>query len=129
MSDAVNHPSHYTDGKYEVIEFIENWGLGFHLGNAVKYISRAGKKEPEKTIQDLEKAIWYIKRAKTYGANCMSVNHHIMLTEYCKDKKLPDALTRAMIHMIAGCFQSAVDEIESYIVQLRNDNKGGVYCG
>lgn len=58
----VNHPKHYNDGKIEVIEFIEDKKLGFHLGNAVKYIARAGKKDPSKTIQDLEKAIWYIKR-------------------------------------------------------------------
>ena len=58
----VNHPSHYNDGKIEVIEFIEDKKLGFHLGNAVKYIARAGKKDPNKTIQDLEKAIWYINR-------------------------------------------------------------------
>jgi hypothetical protein len=60
--DAVNHPSHYNTGKIEVIEFLEDQQLGFHLGNAVKYISRAGKKNPEKTIEDLEKAIWYLRR-------------------------------------------------------------------
>ena len=62
MSDAVNHPEHYTDGKIEVIDFIEDKKLGYHLGNAVKYISRAGKKDPEKEIEDLEKAVWYIQR-------------------------------------------------------------------
>lgn len=60
--DPVNKPRHYTDGKIEVIDFIEDKKLGFHLGNAVKYIARAGKKDPDKTIQDLEKAQWYIKR-------------------------------------------------------------------
>lgn len=60
--DNVNHPSHYTDGKIEVIDFIEDKHLGFHLGNAIKYIARAGKKDPTKTKEDLEKAIWYIKR-------------------------------------------------------------------
>ena len=61
-NDAVNHPSHYTDGKIEVIEYIEDKKLGYHLGNAVKYISRAGKKDPSKTIEDLEKAMWCINR-------------------------------------------------------------------
>lgn len=60
--DPVNHPSHYTDGKIEVIDYIEDKQLGFHLGNAVKYISRAGKKDPDKEIEDLEKAVWYIQR-------------------------------------------------------------------
>lgn len=60
--DAVNHPSHYNTGSIEVIDFIEDAGLGFSLGNAVKYIARAGKKDPSKTAEDLEKAKWYIDR-------------------------------------------------------------------
>lgn len=62
VSDAVRHPKHYNHGKIEVIEFIEDQKLGFHLGNAVKYISRAGKKDVTKTTEDLKKAIWYIER-------------------------------------------------------------------
>lgn len=62
MSDNVNHPSHYTDGNIEVIDFIEDKKLGYHLGNAVKYISRAGKKDPDKYIEDLQKAVWYLNR-------------------------------------------------------------------
>ena len=60
--DPVNHPSHYTSGKIEVIDFIEDQHLPMHLGNAVKYICRAGKKDPAKTKEDLEKAIWYMRR-------------------------------------------------------------------
>ena len=60
--DLVNHPPHYNQGKIEVIEFIEDQQLGFHKGNAVKYVCRAGKKDPTKYVQDLEKAIWYLKR-------------------------------------------------------------------
>ncbi len=68
MKDSVNHPSHYTDGKIEVIDFIEDKKLGFCLGNAIKYIARAGKKksammdDKQKEIEDLEKAAWYINR-------------------------------------------------------------------
>lgn len=62
MNDPVNHPSHYTDGKIEVIDYIEDKQMGYHLGNAIKYISRAGKKDPSKTIEDLRKAVWYINR-------------------------------------------------------------------
>ena len=62
MNDIVNHPSHYTDGKIEVIEFIEDKNLNYHKGNAIKYICRAGKKDPQKEIEDLQKAIWYINR-------------------------------------------------------------------
>lgn len=60
--DSVNHPSHYNSGKIEVIEALEDWGLNFHRANAVKYIARAGKKDPSKEVEDLEKAIWYLKR-------------------------------------------------------------------
>jgi hypothetical protein len=64
MSEQVNHPPHYggNDNPYEAIKVIEAWNLGFCLGNAIKYISRAGKKDPDKTKQDLEKAKWYIER-------------------------------------------------------------------
>lgn len=58
--DSVNHPSHYNKGKIEVIDFISDQKLNFARGNAVKYVCRAGSKDPEKEIQDLEKAVWYI---------------------------------------------------------------------
>lgn len=61
-NSTINHPSHYASGRIEVIEAIEDWGLGFHLGNTVKYVARAGKKDPSKEIEDLEKAKWYLKR-------------------------------------------------------------------
>lgn len=61
MNDPVNHPSHYTRFKgIEVIQLTEQ--LNFCRGNAVKYIARAGAKDPASEIQDLEKAIWYIQR-------------------------------------------------------------------
>jgi len=62
MDDPVNHPSHYTSGKIEVIDFIEDQKFPYHLGNACKYLCRAGKKNPEKTTEDLRKAVWYINR-------------------------------------------------------------------
>ena len=62
MSDQVNSPKHYTSGKIEVIDFIEDKGLGFHLGNVVKYVARAGKKDPDKVLEDLQKARWYLSR-------------------------------------------------------------------
>ena len=64
--EQVNHPTHYggEDNLYEAIKVIDAWGLGFSLGNTVKYISRAGKKDPNKELEDLNKASWYL-------------NHHI----------------------------------------------------
>ena len=60
-TDLVNHPAHYTAGGIETIDFIEAKDLNFRLGNAVKYITRAGKKDSD-PVQDLEKAAWYLKR-------------------------------------------------------------------
>lgn len=63
QNDSVNHPSHYTDGKIEVIDFIEDKKLGYHLGNACKYITRCRlKNDGRDKVQDLRKAIWYIER-------------------------------------------------------------------
>jgi len=60
-TDLVNHPGHYqTENGLEAIDVIESFDLNFHLGNAVKYILRAGKKDSY--IQDLEKAVWYLER-------------------------------------------------------------------
>ena len=61
-SEVVNHPSHYggENNPYKAIKVIEAHNLGFNLGNAVKYILRAGKKGNAK--EDLEKAVWYLKR-------------------------------------------------------------------
>jgi hypothetical protein len=61
--DMVNHPPHYTMGKIEVIDAIEDWKLDFHLGNAVKYIARSKHKGSELT--DLRKSLWYLQRKIT----------------------------------------------------------------
>jgi hypothetical protein len=61
--DPVNHPPHYKSGGIETIDFIEAKGLGYHLGNVVKYISRAGLKGTNSGLEDLKKARWYLDRA------------------------------------------------------------------
>ena len=60
--EAINHPSHYADGKIEVIDFIDDKKLNFNLGNVVKYVARAGKKDKSKELEDLKKALWYLER-------------------------------------------------------------------
>ena len=60
MNKNVDHPSHYNQGTIEVIDAIEDWNLNFCLGNAIKYIARCAYKGHKK--EDLEKAIWYLKR-------------------------------------------------------------------
>jgi hypothetical protein len=63
-AETVDHPSHYggKDNVYEAIKVIESWELNFSLGNAVKYISRAGKKAGADELEDLKKARWYLDR-------------------------------------------------------------------
>lgn len=71
ISDPVKRPAHYTHSRVEVIEAIEAWGLGYRLGNVVKYIARHEHKG--RSLEDLEKAAWYLareiaERRKTQGA-------------------------------------------------------------
>lgn len=56
----VEHPAHYNIGKIEVIDAINEWQLDFDLGNVVKYVARAGHKDPTKTVEDLKKARFYL---------------------------------------------------------------------
>lgn len=98
-NDIINHPSHYTDGKFETIDAIESWRLGYHLGNAVKYISRAGKKSKDTELEDLRKARWYVKRYLDY--------HHLQpeslsAMEYAADKGLDLYLTGVVMCLIAS---------------------------
>ena len=66
--DIINHPEHYSNGKIETYDFIEQLNLNFALGNVIKYISRSGKKKiPGKSrnasaLEDLKKAQWYLTK-------------------------------------------------------------------
>lgn len=60
VTDNINSPKHYTKGKFEVIDVIEDWGLNFRLANTVKYIAR--HKHKGKPLEDLKKALWYLQR-------------------------------------------------------------------
>jgi hypothetical protein len=60
--EQVDHPKHYNHGKFEVIDVIEDWQVDFHIGNVIKYVSRAGRKNDDTEIQDLKKALWYLQR-------------------------------------------------------------------
>jgi hypothetical protein len=68
VPDVINHPKHYANGKIEPIDFIEDKGLNFNLGNVIKYVARAGRKKSQgksleaKALEDLKKARFYIDR-------------------------------------------------------------------
>ncbi|MBB6476984.1 hypothetical protein HNR45_000006 [Negativicoccus succinicivorans] len=93
-NDIINHPAHYTDGKFETIDAIESWRLGYHLGNAVKYISRAGKKSKDTELEDLRKARWYIKRYLDYHREKVE---SIVAIDYAADKGLDQDLSGAIL--------------------------------
>lgn len=59
-TNSVERPDHYNQGKFEAIDVIEDWGLDFHCGNAIKYIAR--HKHKDQPFEDIEKAIWYLER-------------------------------------------------------------------
>ena len=61
-AETVNHPAYYHADTIEAIEVIEAWKLNFNRGNALKYISRAGRKDPARELEDLNKALWYLRR-------------------------------------------------------------------
>lgn len=85
--DVINSPSHYAEGrKYEPIAVIEDWALGYHLGNALKYISRAGRKDD--VLQDLRKAAWYVNREieRLEGAEAPAKEEVTFLTEDLYDQ-------------------------------------------
>ena len=119
-NDSVNHPTHYTDGKYEVIDFIESqgWQDNFYIGNAIKYLSRAGKKDPAKKQEDINKAIWYLKRSIEH---CSKVTNDeipvIDVKEFIKDKGLENTPQGVAISLI---FKDAIEEAIE-VLQIKND--------
>lgn len=62
MGDRIDHPNYYggEDNPYEAIKVIRAWDVGFNLGNTLKYICRAGRKEGADILEDLKKARWYL---------------------------------------------------------------------
>lgn len=95
--DLINRPPHYIGAGLEVIDIIEDWGLGFHLGNALKYTLRAGRKGDR--WQDLEKALWYVTRASWLPAHEMlavSAVHAISTPRITQAFKISDHLALAV---------------------------------
>lgn len=113
IHDSVNHPLHYTDGKYETIDFIEEYGMVTHIGNAIKYISRSGKKDTSKYAEDLNKAFWYLHRYNLPGDKA-----HIDVIDYCHEKKLPMELTAVIIAISREDYKEAEQILSDYITKI-----------
>ena len=114
--DAVDNPSHYCGTKYQVINYIEDWGLGYCLGNVVKYICRAGKKymgDKQKELQDLKKAKWYLERRLEEHKNGVELDSdelkmNIPIDDFIEDQKL-NYTRRKIIKNIVDCVYEEID--------------------
>ncbi len=114
--NAVENPSHYCGTKYQVINFIEDWGLGYCLGNVVKYICRAGKKyigDKQKELQDLKKAKWYLERRLEEHKNGVELDSNelkmnISIDDFTEDQKL-NYTRRKIIKNIVDCVYEEID--------------------
>jgi len=94
MTDMINHPAHYCEGRqYEPIDVISDWDLNYRLGCALKYIARAGRKDPSKVREDLQKCIWYIEReiASLDEPSPYSVPYEEVLTYYGESWDMEEA--------------------------------------
>lgn len=105
---AVDHPAHYNSGTIEVIDFIEDWGLNFHLGNAIKYLARFQFKHDDlkKQIEDLKKALWYMNRYLAFFDSQSLApprSGQILVSDFCMEHKLPTELCDVIM---LTCFAS-----------------------
>lgn len=116
QEDPVNHPSHYTDGGVEVIDFIEHYKFTYHRGNSVKYIARSGKKDEAKEVEDLEKAIWYLKRemAKPFTAPTTNSDDTDYYIKFFEAKKLGYLKCAAIISIIGSSIAKTHEESQKY---------------
>lgn len=122
--DMVNKPPHYTSGQYEVIDFIEQSKLNYHLGNVVKYICRYGKKSPKTDTTDLKKALWYLKRFREKRDHDM-----IYSTDFTNDQDLDDELASVLydirrygftnLHSVDN-LDNATNILDTYIKGVEN---------
>lgn len=124
--ENINHPSHYSSSCFEVVDFIEIFNLDFCLGNAVKYICRAGKKNPDTLVEDLEKAKWYLeeekrflsltkeKELKTYKEMPLSYAHKITGI-FCKGQNFKINGSSPIYSIISSIFENGLYYREGYI--------------
>lgn len=116
MSDNVKNPSYYNRGKIEVWEFIEDQGLDYHTGNAVKYIARAGFKDPSKEVEDLQKAIAFLERKIKVLTGATDVN-----TEITTFLDYAESLTTNQNEFLKEKFNRGVNMLRSAIDEYKQE--------
>lgn len=136
MTKNVNHPSHYQcgtinnngDSEYETIVVLERLGLAknFCIGNAIKYISRAGRKN--NICEDLQKSIWYLNRVNRYvykRDEIMNFVTYVYLEDVCSKWVLPELLKMALRETVDLNFSSAISYIATYIDVITESKEFG----
>ena len=111
MSDVKN-PSYYNRGKIEVWEFIEDQGLDYHTGNAVKYIARAGFKDPLKEVEDLQKAVAFLERK-------IKVLTNIEVGK--ENKTFEEGLLPCQLRYLEWRYNERLQQLHYYILEYRLD--------
>lgn len=116
MNEMVNHPDHYRSSIGDVIDIIEGWGLGFCLGNVLKYICRAGKKPGESSERDLEKARFYVSRALKNHEYCGPGTYKASMYApiFDDEELLPDAYEVMDAFSLEGYLAEAVLYLYKY---------------
>jgi hypothetical protein len=116
MLESVNHPQHYggKDNPYESIKVIQAWKLGFCLGNTVKYISRAGKKDPAKEIEDLEKAKWYLEE-RINELNTSTVSQPDGILSFCVIGSTDELIQKCHQLLFKGETKKTLRQLETAI--------------
>lgn len=132
-NNVVSHPSHYCDGGIETIDYIIALRAPFHLGNVIKYISRAGKKDKSKTLQDIEKSKWYLDNYISHtscrrgftsfvdgiDADTWKVNN-ITAEDFIKAKKIMDNNLQAAIKFIDCAMRKNTNDGTKFVTLLNS---------
>jgi hypothetical protein len=131
MPEQVNHPDHYNEcgerdadgsAKFEAIKIIEDWGAGFKVGNAMKYICRALHKGKE--LEDLEKAFWYLDRALDFPETMTTLSERVFkLDDVAEAWGLNDTLKQVLDGIWTGWLDEATSLLEAYVAELREEKK------
>lgn len=130
-NNAVSHPSHYCDGGIETIDYIISLSAPFHLGNVIKYISRAGKKDKSKTLQDIEKSKWYLdnyihhvdcRRSLSSFVDGISPKNVINITaeDFIKAKKITNNHLRNAIRFIDEAMRNNTNDGMKFVMILNS---------
>jgi hypothetical protein len=123
QTDTVNHPPHYAFSTIEPIDVIEAWGLGFCLGNCLKYIARSDKKH-DSPLEDYKKALWYAKRAyknkrgeyiKALDTSQLPLETLIQSWQWENDSRAPILGILAGIVSVEEGFEALAQTIETLI--------------